>query len=102
LDESAISRDRPTDQPRRSITVLSRGRLFPPPGRGARPGDLERIEVGDQATSQLAAAVGAALAAGMQPFAGAGEVRPADRLRAAAGSTVVFDDMAELTGLLRP
>jgi beta-phosphoglucomutase-like phosphatase (HAD superfamily) len=42
----------------------------------------------------------AALAAGMQPFAYAGGVTPADRLRAAGSRAIVFDDMRQLPALL--
>jgi HAD superfamily hydrolase (TIGR01509 family) len=42
----------------------------------------------------------AALAAGMRAFAYAGGVTPAERLRAAGGSAVMFGHMAELPGLL--
>jgi HAD superfamily hydrolase (TIGR01509 family) len=44
--------------------------------------------------------VAAALAAGMRAFGYAGGVTPADRLREAGGSAVIFHDMAELAGLL--
>ena len=44
--------------------------------------------------------VAAALAAGMRAFAYAGGVTPAERLRGAGGAAVIFDDMAELPGLL--
>jgi HAD superfamily hydrolase (TIGR01509 family) len=42
----------------------------------------------------------AALAAGMRAFAYAGGVTPAERLRSAGGSAVIFGHMTELPGLL--